>query len=99
VSASPAELLARRVAPSAVIALSRVTWPARAGAGARRRLGRRGRVELFFAFDDPCSAIAVLDLAGRLSGREVRLLRQAYDTPEHREAVAGFLARNRSSST
>ena len=73
-SASPAELLARRVAPSAVIALSRVTWPARAGAGARRRLGRRGRVELFFAFDDPCSAIAVLDLAGRLSGREVRLL-------------------------
>ena len=73
-SASPADLLARRVVPSAVIALSRVTWPARAGAGLRRRLGRRGRVELFFAFDDPCSAIAVLDLSERLSGRRVRLL-------------------------
>ncbi len=73
-STSPADLLVRRVAPSAVIALSRVTWPARLGAAARRRLGRRGRVELFFAFDDPCSAIAVIDLAGRLAGRDVRLL-------------------------
>jgi len=74
VASSPADLLARRVAPSAVIALSRVTWPARLGAAARRRLGRRGRVELFFAFDDPCSAIAVIDLAQRLRGRDVRLL-------------------------
>ncbi len=72
--ASPADLLARRVAPSAVIALSRVTWPARLGAATRRRLGRRGRVELFFAFDDPCSAIAVIDLTERLAGRDVRLL-------------------------
>jgi 2-hydroxychromene-2-carboxylate isomerase len=57
-----------------VVALSQVTWPARLGAAARRRLGRRGNVELFFAFDDPCSAVAVIDLAERLAGRDVRLL-------------------------
>jgi 2-hydroxychromene-2-carboxylate isomerase len=64
----------RRVLPGLVVSLSRITWPARLGAAARRRLGRRGRVELFFAFDDPCSAIALIDLAERLSGREVVLL-------------------------
>jgi len=43
-------------------------------AGARRRRGLRGEVELYFGFDDPCSAIAVIDLAGRLQGRDVDLL-------------------------
>ncbi|HET8672696.1 MAG TPA: hypothetical protein VFL87_03610 [Thermoleophilaceae bacterium] len=66
-------LLARRVIPSAVISLSRIDSPARARAAARRRLGRPGRVELYFAFDDPCSAIAVLDLAERVRGRDVEL--------------------------
>ncbi len=70
---SAKDALSRRVLPSAVIALSRVSWPARLGADARRALGRRGRVELFFAFDDPCSAVAVIDLAERMSRRHVLL--------------------------
>ena len=37
--------------------------------------------------------------ATEVQRREVRLLRQAYATPEHREAVATFLARPKSSST
>ncbi|HEY0633437.1 MAG TPA: hypothetical protein VGC98_15380 [Thermoleophilaceae bacterium] len=68
------EALTRRVLPRAVVALSQVTWPARVGATVRRRLGRRGRVELFFAFDDPCSAVAVIELAERLARRDVTLL-------------------------
>jgi 2-hydroxychromene-2-carboxylate isomerase len=31
-------------------------------------------MELFFAFDDPCSAIAVIDLAARVTGRDVQLI-------------------------
>jgi 2-hydroxychromene-2-carboxylate isomerase len=68
------ELLTRRVLPRAVVALSQVSWPSRLGAAARRRLRRRGRVELFFAFDDPCSAVAVIDLAERVAGRDVELV-------------------------
>jgi 2-hydroxychromene-2-carboxylate isomerase len=68
------DVLARRVVPSAVVALAQISWPARLGAASRRALGRRGRVELFFAFDDPCSAVAVIDLAERVSGRAVRLV-------------------------
>jgi len=66
-------LLARRVVPSAIISASRIDRPARARAALRRRLGRPGRVELYFAFDDPCSAIAVLDLVERLRGRDLKL--------------------------
>ncbi|QEC48375.1 hypothetical protein FSW04_12890 [Baekduia soli] len=66
--AAPADRLRRRVAPRAVVALSRIDAPARAGAALRRAVGRRGRVELYIAFDDPCSAVAVLDLAERLDG-------------------------------
>lgn len=73
-SSSPADLLQRRVLPGLVVGFSRITWPARTGAAARRRLGRRGRLELFFAFDDPCSALALIDLSGRLAEREVMLL-------------------------
>jgi 2-hydroxychromene-2-carboxylate isomerase len=57
-----------------IIALAQVSWPSRLGASMRRALGRRGRVELFFAFDDPCSAIALIDLAERLAGRDVKLV-------------------------
>lgn len=73
-SSSPSDLLQRRILPGLVVSLSRITWPARLGAGARRRLGRRGRLELFFAFDDPCGAVALIDLAERLEGREVTLV-------------------------
>lgn len=65
--------LRRRVIPSTVVRLARVEAPARLRARVRRALGRPGRVELFFAFDDPCSAVAVLDLAERLAGRRVAL--------------------------
>jgi 2-hydroxychromene-2-carboxylate isomerase len=65
--------LTRRVLPRAVVAAARVDAPARAGARVRRALGRRGRVELYFAFDDPCSAVAVVDLAQRLAFYEVTL--------------------------
>lgn len=68
------EVLTRRVLPRAVVALSQVSWPSRLGAAARRRLGRQGCVELFFAFDDPCSAVAVIDLAERVAGRDVQLV-------------------------
>src|SRR4051794_18691642 len=66
--------LTRRVLPRVVVALSQADWPASTGARVRRFFGRRGRVELFFAFDDPCSAVAVIELARRISGRDVRLL-------------------------
>jgi 2-hydroxychromene-2-carboxylate isomerase len=69
-----ADSLTRRVIPRLVVALSRLDGLAHFGAVTRRGLGRRGRVELFFAFDDPCSAVAVLDLATRTAGRDVRLL-------------------------
>src|SRR3954465_6905503 len=67
------ERLTRRVLPRVVVALSQGDWPASSGARVRRFFSRRGRVELFFAFDDPCSAVAVIDLATRVSGRGVRL--------------------------
>lgn len=70
----PLDMLARRVLPRVVVAQSRVDWPSRSGAATRRRLGRSGRVELFFAFDDPCSAVAVIELAERTSARDVRLV-------------------------
>lgn len=69
-----ADTLARRTVPRLVVRLSEVTLPARAGAAMRRALGRRGRVELFVAFDDPGSAVALIDLAQRTAGRAVRLL-------------------------
>ncbi len=68
------EILTRRMLPRAVVALSQVSWPSRLGASARRAVGRRGCVELFFAFDDPCSALALLDLAERVARRDARLV-------------------------
>jgi 2-hydroxychromene-2-carboxylate isomerase len=72
-SASMADVVTRRLLPRAVVAQSRVDGLARLGAAARQRLGRRGRVDLYFAFDDPWSAVAVLDLSERLRDREVVL--------------------------
>jgi 2-hydroxychromene-2-carboxylate isomerase len=66
--------LARRVAPRVIVAHSQLGFPSRALAAVRRRAGARGTVELYFAFDDACSAVAVLDLAERLTGRDVRLV-------------------------
>jgi 2-hydroxychromene-2-carboxylate isomerase len=69
-------MLTRRVVPRAVVAQSRLDAVARLGAAARRRLGRHGQVELYFSFDDPWSAVAVLDLAQRLAAREVELVQR-----------------------
>jgi 2-hydroxychromene-2-carboxylate isomerase len=68
------EVLTRRLLPRAVVAESRVDAVARLSAAARRRLARRGRVELYFAFDDPSSAVAVLDLTERLREHDVDLM-------------------------
>lgn len=67
-------LLRRRVIPSAIIALSQVDGPARLAASLRRAAGRPARVELYFAFDDPCSAIALLDLSQRLAAHDAELV-------------------------
>jgi 2-hydroxychromene-2-carboxylate isomerase len=69
-----AELIRRRIVPAIVIRLATIDWPARAAAALRRATGRRGRVELYFAFDDPCSAVALIELARRTAGREVDLV-------------------------
>jgi 2-hydroxychromene-2-carboxylate isomerase len=68
------ERLSRRTGPRIIVAASRLDGRAQLGARARRALGRRGRVELYFAFDDASSAFAMLDLAARTAGRDVRLL-------------------------
>jgi hypothetical protein len=74
---SVADTLARRTLPRALVAASQVTLPARLAAAARRRRGERGRVELFIAFDDPCSAIAMVDLSARLATRHVDVIPMA----------------------
>lgn len=66
--------LTRRLLPSTIVVLARISWPSRLRATLRRALGRRARVELFFAFDDPCSAIALIELAERVADREVQLV-------------------------
>ncbi len=71
---SPGDALRRRILPRTVVALSRRDAPARAAARVRRRLGRPARVELFFAIDDPCSAVALIALHRRLADRPVRLV-------------------------
>ncbi len=72
-SASVSDVVTRRLLPRVVVKSSRADGLARLGASARHRLGRRGRVELYFAFDDPWSAVAVLDLAEQLRTRDVLL--------------------------
>jgi 2-hydroxychromene-2-carboxylate isomerase len=67
-------LLRRRVLPSTIIALSQVDAPARVAAALRRATGRPARVELYLAFDDPCSAVALLDLSARLAPHDVELV-------------------------
>ncbi|HMJ32473.1 MAG TPA: hypothetical protein VK501_01045 [Baekduia sp.] len=85
IARSLADRLSRRVLPRAVVALARIDTPARMAARVRRRLGRSARVELYFAFDDPCSAVAVVDLAERLDGADMRLLLR----PVLRRGIAG----------
>ena len=57
-----------------LIALAKGREPAKAAAAAKRLRGGRGQVEVFFAFDDPNSAVALIELDRRLAGRAVDLL-------------------------
>lgn len=66
--------IARRLVPRVIVKLSTVRAPRRAAARLRRLLGGSGRVELFVAFDDAYSAIAVLGLADRTARRRVNLV-------------------------
>jgi 2-hydroxychromene-2-carboxylate isomerase len=66
--------LQRRVLPRLVVALSTVRWPGRVAAALRRARGGHARVELFVAFDDPQSAVALLGVDERLAGRRANLV-------------------------
>jgi 2-hydroxychromene-2-carboxylate isomerase len=68
-AAGLADSLARRTAPRALAASANFTLPARLAAASRRRRGARATLELYFAFDDPCSAVAVAELWPRLRTR------------------------------
>lgn len=70
---SARDALQRRVLPRAIVGLSTVRAPGRAAAAVRRARGGHGTVRLFFAFDDPYSAVALLGLADRLAGRRAQL--------------------------
>lgn len=68
------DTLTRRVGPRLLIASAGVKPRHRLAASRLRTRGGRERVELFFAFDDPLSAFALIDLSGRLNGRDVDLV-------------------------
>jgi 2-hydroxychromene-2-carboxylate isomerase len=66
--------LQRRVIPRLIVQLSTIRAPARLAAAARRLRERRGIVQLFVAFDDPLSAVALVELADRVRGRQIDLV-------------------------
>ncbi|MFM9139319.1 MAG: hypothetical protein ACKOQ0_04295 [Solirubrobacterales bacterium] len=65
--------LEREWVPRLILAVATFTLPFRLAAAARRATGRRGRVEFFFAYDEPTSAYALLELARTVRGRRVRI--------------------------
>jgi 2-hydroxychromene-2-carboxylate isomerase len=67
------EKLEKEIVPGLIVAVSTFTLPARLAAAARRAAGRRGRIELFFAYDEPTSAYALLELARTVEGRSVAI--------------------------
>ena len=71
---SPRDRIARRLVPRVIVSLSTVRAPRRAAARMRRLLGGAARVELFVAFDDAYSAVAVLGLADRTARRRADLV-------------------------
>ncbi len=68
------DTLTRRVGPRLLIASAGVKARHRAAAKRLRAKGGREKVELFFAFDDPLSAVALLDLDRRTRGMQVDLV-------------------------
>lgn len=71
---SPKDTLTRRIGPRLLIASAGVKPAQKFAARRLRKSGGREQVELFFAFDDPLSAFALIDLADRLAGRDVDLV-------------------------
>ena len=67
------EKLEKEWVPRLILALSTFTLPFRLAAAARRATGRRGRLELFFSYDEPTSAYALIELACTVRGRRVRM--------------------------
>jgi len=68
------DTLTRRVGPRLLIASAGVKPRHKLAAKRLRGSGGREQVELFFAFDDPLSAVALLDLSARLSDRTADLV-------------------------
>lgn len=66
----------RRLVPRTIVALSTIDGPRRLQAALHRLRGGRGTVELFVAFDDAYSAVALVGLADRLASRPVDLVVQ-----------------------
>lgn len=67
------EKIEKKWAPRLILAVATFTLPFRLAAAARRATGRRGRLEFFFAYDEPTSAYALLELARTVRGRRVRI--------------------------
>jgi len=65
------EKLEKQVVPGLIMAISTFTLPARIVAAVRRAAGRRGTVELFYAYDEPTSAYALVELAATVQARRV----------------------------
>lgn len=69
-----AEKFKKSTVPGLILALAKVRAPAKAAAALRRLTGRRGLIEVFVAFDDPSSALAIVELDRRLARRRVDLV-------------------------
>ena len=68
------DTLTRKTGPRLIIASAGVKARHKLAAAKLRRTGGREQVEVFFAFDDALSAVALIGLADRLSGRNVDLV-------------------------
>jgi 2-hydroxychromene-2-carboxylate isomerase len=67
------EYISKTLMPQLLIASFRARWPQRLRAQADRALGRRGRIDLYFAYDDPYAAIALPGLLQIAARRRVEL--------------------------
>lgn len=62
------DYLSKALVPRLILAVDRTRWPGRLRARTSRLIGGRGRVELYFAYDDPYAAVALrplLDVVAR----------------------------------
>ena len=59
--------------PHLILKVSMFTLPFRLAAAGRRATGRKGTVELFYAYDEPTSAYALLELSRTVQDRSVEI--------------------------